>query len=409
MVDNLKPRDAKDVEAAVQWALAEGKALELVGHGSKRAIGRPAQTDLTLDLSALAGVTLYEPEELVLSAKAGTPLAEIEALVAAQGQQLAFEPMDYAPILGGIAGRGTIGGALAANLSGPRRIKAGAARDHFLGLAAVSGRGETFKSGGRVVKNVTGYDLCKLIAGSWGTLAAMTEVTIKVLPGPETEETVLIRGLDPARAVAAMTSAMGSPCDVSGAAHLPAGVAARVPAGEIAGAGGAVTALRLEGFSPSVAHRKHMLAALMTPFGDLATVEAPVSRTLWQAVRDVTPFAGRQGDERPLWRISTAPSRGAELGAMIARQGEAEIIYDWAGGLVWVALVASDDAGAALVRRAVAAAGGHATLVRAPAPLRAAADVFAPQDAAVAALTKRVKESFDPRGVLNPGRMWAGV
>ena len=189
MADTLQPRNAKEVEAAVQWLLAEGKAAEIVGHGSKRAIGRPAQTDLTLDLSALTGVTLYEPEELVLSANAATPLAEIEALVAAKGQQLAFEPMDYASVLGGVAGRGTIGGALAANLSGPRRIKAGAARDHFLGFSAVSGRGETFKSGGRVVKNVTGYDLCKLIAGSWGTLAAMTEVTIKVLPAAETEET----------------------------------------------------------------------------------------------------------------------------------------------------------------------------------------------------------------------------
>ena len=167
----------------MQWALGEGKALELVGHGSKQAIGRPAQTDATLDLSALTGITLYEPEELVLSAKAGTPIAEIEALVGAEGQQLAFEPMDYAAILGAAAGRGTIGGVLAANLSGPRRIKAGAARDHFLGCTAVSGRGETFKSGGRVVKNVTGYDLCKLMAGSWGTLAAMTEVTIKTLPG----------------------------------------------------------------------------------------------------------------------------------------------------------------------------------------------------------------------------------
>ena len=186
MADTVQPRDAKDVEAAVQWALAEGKTAEIVGHGSKRAIGRPAQTDLTLDLSALTGVTLYEPEELVLSAKAGTPLAEIEALLAANGQQLSFEPMDYAGILGGVAGRGTIGGALAANVSGPRRLKAGAGRDHFLGFYAVSGRGETFKSGGRVVKNVTGYDLCKLIAGSWGTLAAMTEVTIKVLPRPET-------------------------------------------------------------------------------------------------------------------------------------------------------------------------------------------------------------------------------
>jgi glycolate oxidase FAD binding subunit len=409
MTDTLRPRDGKDVEAAVQAALAGAKTVEIVGHGSKRAIGRPAQTDLTLDLSALAGVTLYEPEELVLSARAGTPLAEIEALIAAKGQQLAFEPMDYGPILGGLAGRGTIGGALAANVSGPRRVKAGAARDHFLGFSAVSGRGETFKSGGRVVKNVTGYDLCKLIAGSWGTLAAVTEATIKVLPRPETEETIVVRGLGPVNAVAAMTAAMGSSCDVSGAAHLPAGVAAQIPAGEIAGAG-AVTALRLEGFAPSVAHRRRTLEAAMSPFGDLVTVGEAVSRTLWQAVRDVTPFAaGRTGVERPLWRISTAPSRGAELTAMIAGRTEAQFLYDWAGGLVWLLLDPSDDAGAALVRHAVAATGGHATLIRAPAAVRAAIDVFGPQDAAAAALTKRVKESFDPKGALNPGRMWAGV
>jgi glycolate oxidase FAD binding subunit len=413
MADTVQPRDAKDVEAAVQWALAEGKTVELVGHGSKRAIGRPAQTDVTLDLSTLSGVTLYEPEELVLSAKAGTPLAEIEALLAANGQQLAFEPMDYAGVLGGVAGRGTIGGALAANVSGPRRLKSGAGRDHFLGVSAVSGRGETFKSGGRVVKNVTGYDLCKLIAGSWGTLAAMTEVTIKVLPRPETEQTLLILGLEPAQAVEAMTCAMGSSCDVSGAAHLPAGVAGRIAADELGG--GAVTALRLEGFSPSVAERKRTLETLMKAFGELATAEAPRSRAFWKAVRDVTPFAADRSnlsppqDERPLWRISTAPSRGAELAAMIAKGAPTQMFYDWAGGLIWVALGASDDADAALVRRAVAVTGGHATLIRAPASVRAAIDVFAPQDAAVAALTKRVKESFDPKGVLNPGRMWAGV
>ena len=413
MADTVQPRDAKDVEAAVQWALAESKTVEIVGHGSKRAIGRPAQTDVTLDLSTLTGVTLYEPEELVLSAKAGTPLAEIEALLAANGQQLAFEPMDYAGVLGGVAGRGTIGGALAANVSGPRRLKSGAGRDHFLGFCAVSGRGETFKSGGRVVKNVTGYDLCKLIAGSWGTLAAMTEVTIKVLPRPETEQTLLILGLEPARAVEAMTCAMGSSCDVSGAAHLPAGVAGRIAADELGGA--AVTALRLEGFSPSVAERKRTLETLMKAFGELATAEAPRSRAFWKAVRDVTPFAADRSnlpprqDERPLWRVSTALSRGAELAAMIAKGAPAQMLYDWAGGLIWVALGASDDAGAALVRRAVAATGGHATLIRAPASVRAAIDVFAPQDAAVAALTKRVKESFDPKGVLNPGRMWAQV
>src|SRR5436305_257014 len=248
MTDTLKPRDVKDVEDVVRWALAEGKALEIVGRGSKRALGRPSQTDLTLDLSGLSGVTLYEPEELVLSARAGTPIAEVEALVASKDQQLAFEPMHCASIFGATDSEATIGGALASNLSGPRRIKAGAARDHFLGFSAISGRGETFKSGGRVVKNVTGYDLCKLMAGSWGTLAALTDVTVKVLPRAETEETLLVLGLDDAAGVRAMSAAMGSSNDVSGAAHFPAPIAASIQAE----AGTALTALRLEGVAPSV-------------------------------------------------------------------------------------------------------------------------------------------------------------
>ncbi|MGA8954614.1 MAG: FAD-binding protein, partial [Pseudolabrys sp.] len=196
MADTLKPRDGKEVEEAVRWALGNDKPLELAGQGTKRAIGRPSQTDLTLDLSGLTGVTLYEPAELVLSARAGTPLSEIEALLDKNNQEFAFEPMDYGPMLGGEASRGTLGGAIAANLSGPRRIKSGAARDHFLGVTAVTGRAETIKSGGRVVKNVTGYDLCKLLAGSWGTLGAMTDITVKVLPKAETEATVLVAGLD---------------------------------------------------------------------------------------------------------------------------------------------------------------------------------------------------------------------
>jgi glycolate oxidase FAD binding subunit len=240
----------------------------------------------------------------------------------------------------------------------------------------------------------------------------MTDVTIKVLPRPETEQTLLIRGLEPPQAVKAMTSAMGSSCDVSGAAHLPADVAARISAKEIAG--DAVTALRLEGFSPSVAERKRMLEVLMKPFGELASADAPLSRSLWSAIRDATPFAAPRSpasrdDERPLWRISTAPSRGAELAAMIAGGAQAQMFYDWAGGLIWVMLDVGNDAGAALIRHAVAATGGHATLVRAPASMRAAIDVFTPQDAALTALTKRVKEGFDPQGVLNPGRMWAGM
>jgi glycolate oxidase FAD binding subunit len=390
----------------VRWALDGGKTLEVIGHGSKREIGRPNQTELTLDLSGLAGVTLYEPEELVLSARAGTSIAEIEALVASKGQQLAFEPMDYGPLLGGPAGTGTIGGALAANLSGPRRIKAGAARDHFLGFQAVSGRGEIFKSGGRVVKNVTGYDLCKLLAGSWGTLAAMTEVTIKTLPKPETEETLVVLGLPDEAAIKAMSVVMGSTCEVSGAAHLPSTVSLRVP-GNIHRT--AVTAFRLEGFAPSVAHRKLALESLLRPLGELDLMGEEESQAFWRSIRDVRPFAATGMAERPLWRISTTPAKGAEVASVIAREAGAQVFYDWAGGLIWSELLASADAGAAVVQRVVAATGGHATLIRAPAGARAAVNVFQPQDAPLAALSKRVKESFDPRGVLNPGRMWAGI
>jgi glycolate oxidase FAD binding subunit len=405
MTDALKVRDAKDVEDAVRWALAEGKALEIAGRGSKRGLGRPSQTDLTLDLSGLSGVMLYEPEELVLSAKAGTPLAEVEALVGSKGQQLQFEPMDYGPLLGVGVGSGSLGGALAANLAGPRRIKAGAARDHFLGVSAVSGRGETFKSGGRVVKNVTGYDLCKVLAGSFGTLAAMTDVTVKTLPAPETEETAVLPGLDDARAVAAMTAAMGSPCDVSGAAHLPGHLAFRFGALD---SKQATTLFRLEGVGPSVKHRKDMLAALLRPFGAVEYFDERRSRDLWHEVRDVKPFAvdGPSGD-RPVWRISTVPARGSEMAALI--EPSAQMFYDWAGGLIWVAPLAADDGGARSIRSAVKAVGGHATLIRAPAAVRAKVDVFEPQADGVAALTKRVKDSFDPKGVLNPGRMWAGV
>ncbi len=404
MVDTLKPRDAKEVEDAVRWALGNDKALELTGRGTKRAIGRPSQTDLTLDLSGLTGVTLYEPAELVLSARAGTPIAEIEALLDKNKQELAFEPMDYGPLLGVDANGGTLGGAIAANLSGPRRIKAGAARDHFLGVTAITGRGETIKSGGRVVKNVTGYDLCKLLAGSWGTLAAMTDVTVKVLPKAETEATVLVAGLNDARACAAMAAAMGSSSDVSGAAHLPDHVASwfdgllRTEAS---------TVLRLEGFAPSVEHRKAALAKLMKSFGPVSLIDEKDSHALWRSIRNVQPFAAEAARSRPLWRISVAPGKGHEIAAAITPA--AQMFYDWAGGLIWVAMPFAAEPDAAAIRGATAALGGHATLVRAPTAVRAAMDVFAPEEPALHALTRRVKESFDPKAVLNPGRMWAGV
>jgi len=269
-----------------------------------------------------------------------------------------------------------------------------------------------FKSGGRVVKNVTGYDLCKVIAGSWGTLAVMTDVTIKTLPRAETEATVLVLNLDDAAAGKAMTAAMSSYGDVSAAAHLPAKAAERIA--ETASGRTAVTAFRLEGVAPSVVQRKALLEKIVAPFGALAALDEAASRAFWRSVRDVTPFAaaGPSGG-RDLWRISTEPVRGPGVGRALAGRADAEILYDWAGGLVWAALPAADDAHADLVRATLAAAGGqsggHATLIRAPAAVRAAIDVFTPEPAPLAALTERIRKSFDPQGVLNPGRMWAGI
>ena len=399
----LRPTDARQVAELVAWAAAEETPLEVLGGGSKRALGRPVEAEHAVDLSGLTGISLYEPEELVLSAGVGTTLAEIERTLAAHAQVLAFEPPDLGPLLGAEAGSGTIGGAVACNLAGPRRIKAGAARDHFLGLEAVSGRGEAFKAGGRVMKNVAGYDMCKLLAGAYGTLAAMTRVTLKVLPAPEATRTLLLLGLDPVAATAAMTAALGSSHEVSGAAHLPASVAARLA--EAAGAGKSLTAIRVEGIVPSVEARTAALRQELSDYGLAEELDDAGSRALWTRIRDAAPLADPA--DRVLWRLSVAPQAGHSVAAALADGHEVEALYDWGGGLVWLALDGGDDAGAEAVRKALEPRGGHATLVRAPAEVRAAVPVFQPQPKPLAELTRRVKEAFDPNRILNRGRMYA--
>ncbi len=382
----LQPTDMAGLAEAIASAR---DSLEIVGHGSKRRLGRPVQAAATLSTAGLTGISLYEPAELVLGAGAGTPLAEIEAALAAQGQQLAFEPPDYGALLGA-TGPQTLGGVIACNLSGPRRIQAGAARDHLLGFRAVSGRGEIFKSGGRVVKNVTGYDLSKLMAGSYGTLAVLAEATVKVLPRPETACTVMVHGVDAVAAIEVMRSALASPHDVSGAAWLP---------GRIGNFGSdAFVALRLEGTEPSVAFRA---AALRESLKATNVASGEASTTLWKFVRDAAAFAGDH--DRIVWRMSVPPAAAAAVAGL----PDAEYFLDWSGGLVWLAVPATQAAESAkLLRHLTARHGGHATLVRAPDDVRASLDVFEPLPPALATLSQRVKHSFDPRGILNPGRMY---
>ncbi|WJR79536.1 FAD-binding protein [Bradyrhizobium sp. NP1] len=415
-METLKVRDAGDVEQAVRSAIASDQPLEIVGQGSKRLIGQPMATNAVLDLSALNAVVAYEPNELIITVAAGAPFADVQSLIDSKNQQFAFEPVDTAALLG-TPPLATIGGMIGAGLAGPRRIKAGGIRDHLLGAHAVSGFGDSFKTGGKVVKNVTGYDLCKLLAGSWGTLAVMTEVTLKVMPRPESQRTLVLRGLDDQTANRAMTAALGSPFDVTAAAHVPASVFRPDTGGLDAdglgalGAGGrALTLLRLEGILASVVHRATALAKSLAAFGPVDLLVDEASASVWSSIRDVRPFAAQGAlGAWPVWRIVCPPAAGGALGEQLARDSGGDVIYDWGGGLIWAALPPKADAHAALVRQRAAAAGGHAMLVRAADEVRRQVDVFQPQPAGLAALSERVRASFDPKQILNRGRMTRGA
>ena len=410
-MNTLKVRDAQDVEQAVRAAIAGEQPLEVIGHGSKRMVGQPVATNAVLDLSTLNAVTSYEPNELILTVQAGAPFADLLALLDTRNQQFSFEPMNTSRLLG-TPDVGTIGGTISAGLAGPRRVQAGGARDHLLGVHAVSGFGDSFKAGGRVVKNVTGYDVCKLLTGAWGTLAVMTEVTLKVMPRAEAERTLVLRGLDDIGANKAMTVALGSPFDISGAAHLPGSALRTVqgPLSEIAAPDQSVTLIRLEGITASVSSRAVSLGQLLQSYGTAEIVEDNRSAPLWTDIRDVVPFAASGPRAMwPVWRIVCPPASGGKLGQEIAKRSQGEVTYDWGGGLIWAALPPSADAQAVQLRKLVDATGGHATLIRAAEEVRRAVDVFHPQAAGVAALGERVRQSFDPKNILNRGRMSRGL
>ncbi len=372
----MKPETENDLAEVI--AAASGP-LAVKGGGTR---GIAPQGDV-LDVSGIRGVSLYEPGALTLVAAAGTPVADVEAALAAEHQRLAFEPMDHRGLMG-TSGAPTIGGVIAGNISGPRRIQGGAARDFALGVRFVDGAGNIVKNGGRVMKNVTGYDLVKLMAGSWGTLGVLTEVALKVLPTPETQATLVLQGLNEVDAVRAMAAALGSPFEVSGASHLPEGAD-----------GGPTTMLRVEGFEASVTYRLTQLQMLLSGFGArVERADAASTVRIWADVRDVAAFHGIAGD---VWRVSCKPSDGPALAARAQAQG---CVFDWAGGLIWLRVSEGTD-----LRSRLGAFDGHATLVRGTAETRAKVPVFQPEASGVAKLTAGLRARFDPRGILNPGLM----
>ncbi len=386
----IEPRTEAEVVEAVREARAARAPLAIEGGGTKRGLGRPVQAGRTLSLRGLSGITLYEPAEMVIGAWAGTPLAELRRALDERGQMLAFEPPDYRSLYG-TSGEPTVGGLVASGLAGPRRVAAGGLRDSLIGVRFVNGRAEAIKNGGRVMKNVTGLDLVKLQAGAHGTLGILTEAIFKVVPKPPSQLTLRIGGLSEAEGVALLCQAMGSPYEPTGAAFLPEDGAAY---------------LRLEGFEDQLAYRS---AALRKHLGG-ATLEAMPSEaglTIWSRLRDVEALNAVPTDA--VWRVSVAPTKAAGAIAAIAAQRPIRRCLDWSGGLIWLSTPEADGAGAALIQKVAAEAGGHATLIRASEALRATENVFQPPAAAVMKLQAGLKASFDPDGILNPGRMHAGL
>ncbi len=338
--------------------------------GGTRGIGLPSREPL--ETGGLSGIVLYEPGALTLVARAGTPLADVEGALAAEGQRLAFEPPDLRGLLGR-TGTSTIGGVVAANAGGPRRVQAGACRDSLIGVRFVDGRGDVIRNGGRVMKNVTGYDLVKLMAGSRGTLGVLTEVAFKVLPVPETSATLILQGLDDKQAVAAMAAALGSPYEVTGAAHWP----------------GEGTFLRIEGFAASVAYRAERLTALFGKHGPVERLADAGPR--WQSIRDIAAFAGQTGE---VWRLSV---RASDAPGIIAQADARAHLMDWGGGLIWMLTEPGID-----LRARIGPFAGHATLVRAAEETYARIPALHPEPAANAALAAGLREKFDPRGLFDP-------
>ncbi len=423
-------QNLKDITEALRWARDEDRALEIFAGGSKRAIGRPIKNAHQLCVKALNGILFYQPEELVIAAQAATPMNEINTALAAKGQMLAFEPPDWGALFPNNAANtptrrdtiddtidGTIGGVIGGNLSGPRRIVAGAARDHVLGFRAISGRGVEFQAGGRVVKNVTGYDLAKLMTGSWGTLAVLSEVILKTMPAPETTQSLFLHGLDDTLAVQMMARATSHHYGVNGAVHLSARAAANWP--EL-NAQETLTALRIEGPARATASAINELGKLFESTTRITTIDNQTSARFWKSIRDVELFAvpSTESSPAPLWRILAPPSLAASVTARLSIELEDMVYFmDWGGGLIWLSHDTQNNVQdqasfvqkANYIRNICVENGAEAVLIRASQAAQERVGFFPPLSQPMAALTARIKQAFDPKAILNPGRLYFGI
>ncbi len=409
-IETFKPDNVDNAVEIIAWVADRIKTLNVFSGQSKSKIGRPIQTDYNLDLSNISGVIDYDPAELVITARAGTPLVEIKKLLSENNQMLSFEPPDLGLLNGVETASATLAGVYATNFSGSRRIQAGSVRDSALGICAISGRGEIFKSGGRVIKNVSGYDLSKGLTGSWGTLAVITELSFKVLPLPQSSRTLVIFDLTVAEATKAMSKGMGSYCDLSSSAYLPAQVVSDFRLDYLS-LESSVTLFRIEGFEPSVKERLETLKKTLNPLSSrIIELNHPESIHLWDAITEGRIFCHDLSSS--LWRLSVSPMNAPDaIKAICDKIQGVRFFLDWAGGLIWLEVNEEETTQVEEAIRAtiVSLAGGYATLLRASPSVRESTDLFQNSISSVASLSSRLKKQFDPQMILNPGRIWRGI
>ena len=410
--DTLYPKKEKEVAEIIKKFHKTNTPVEIIGSGSKKKIGKLLQCAKTLNLSKLSGIIEYLPGELYIKVKSGTSIDEIENELKKNNQQLAFEPIDFGYLFLGKSDYGTAAGQVSCNLSGPRRFKVGSVRDHILGFKAVNGRGEIIKSGGTVVKNVTGYDLSKLICGSYGTLCALTEITFKVLPAPEESATLVIHNLDINMAPNYLQKAISSTYDISGASFLPTDPVCNKCQMDIKKTfklndlkeEGSITAIRIEGSKKSVNQRIENLNKELNTSGlSISVLETLQSEIFWKKIKNLEFFSKTKNN---ILRIVIPPSFCTQLAYQLPKNFK--YFLDWGGALIWVEACELTEQMFNAVRKKVVKYGGYVSMIKNSDYLPYVEDVFT-IDRNRFSISESIKKSFDPKRILNPGKMYTGI
>ena len=402
--DTFKPSSREEIAEIIKNCYKKSIPLEINGTKSKNKIGRNFQSEKTLDLSGYSGIIEYKPEELYIKVKAGTPLKEILEAIDKNNQQLAFEPIDFGFLFEGKSNGGTIGGAIACNFAGPRRFKVGSARDHVLGFQGINGKGEIIKSGGTVVKNVTGYDLCKLVSGSYGTLTVLTELSIKVLPKSESSKTLIINNPHLKKAMEYLGTALSSSTDPSGGVFYPERFENNFVFNDLTHKG-ALTAIRIEGPTNSVDQRiSRLVKELSLLENEYSVLDNFQTDLFWSKTRNLEVFSNLKNN---LLRVIVPVSETLNV---IQKLKKYEINYflDWGGNLIWLELEQISLKILREIKEITKEHSGYFTIIKLEDDLKASADIFT-IDPIKYKISEKIKKSFDPKRIFNPGKMYSGI